>query len=159
MRHRPCTADPSFYTVLPHTALPYHRLTVPLSPPYPCPPCTAPTRTALTEVIYVAGDRVVTDALCKPFSMGRNLFCVHSKVCGVVCAGRCWVGGCWVLGAAPAVPPSHPPVQRPPPVTTALTRCPPRTAPHLPTHCTHTVPRTPPRTTPRTPPRPATEAH
>eukprot|EP00878_Enallax_costatus_P002142 GHUV01002310.1.p1 GENE.GHUV01002310.1~~GHUV01002310.1.p1 ORF type:complete len:410 (+),score=143.65 GHUV01002310.1:222-1451(+) len=32
-----------------------------------------------TDVIYVAGDRVVTDALCKPFSMGRNLFCVHSK--------------------------------------------------------------------------------
>ena len=32
-----------------------------------------------TEVIYVAGDRVVTDPLCKPFSMGRNLFCVHSK--------------------------------------------------------------------------------
>lgn len=31
------------------------------------------------DVIYVAGDRVVTDALCKPFSMGRNLFCVHSK--------------------------------------------------------------------------------
>ncbi|KAI7843474.1 hypothetical protein COHA_002950 [Chlorella ohadii] len=31
------------------------------------------------QVIYVAGDRVVTDALCKPFSMGRNLFCVHSK--------------------------------------------------------------------------------
>jgi glycerol-3-phosphate O-acyltransferase len=31
------------------------------------------------EVNYVAGDRVVTDALCKPFSMGRNLFCVHSK--------------------------------------------------------------------------------
>jgi glycerol-3-phosphate O-acyltransferase len=30
-------------------------------------------------VIYVAGDRVVTDAFCKPFSMGRNLFCVHSK--------------------------------------------------------------------------------
>ncbi|KAG1658484.1 hypothetical protein FOA52_006263 [Chlamydomonas sp. UWO 241] len=29
--------------------------------------------------VYVAGDRVVTDALCKPFSMGRNLFCVHSK--------------------------------------------------------------------------------
>ena len=22
---------------------------------------------------------MVTDALCKPFSMGRNLFCVHSK--------------------------------------------------------------------------------
>ena len=36
-------------------------------------------------MIYVAGDRVVTDALCKPFSMGRNLFCVHSKVrCGSV---------------------------------------------------------------------------
>ncbi|KAJ9513940.1 hypothetical protein QJQ45_021048, partial [Haematococcus lacustris] len=32
-----------------------------------------------TEVVYVAGDRVVTDALSKPFSMGRNLFCVHSK--------------------------------------------------------------------------------
>lgn len=31
------------------------------------------------EVIYVAGDRVITDALCKPFSMGRNLFCVYSK--------------------------------------------------------------------------------
>ena len=25
------------------------------------------------------GDRVVTDPMCKPFSMGRNLFCVHSK--------------------------------------------------------------------------------
>ncbi|KAG2427692.1 hypothetical protein HYH02_014524 [Chlamydomonas schloesseri] len=32
-----------------------------------------------TDVIYVAGDRVVTDPMCKPFSMGRNLFCVHSK--------------------------------------------------------------------------------
>jgi glycerol-3-phosphate O-acyltransferase len=32
-----------------------------------------------TDVIYVAGDRVVTDPLCAPFSMGRNLFCVHSK--------------------------------------------------------------------------------
>lgn len=32
-----------------------------------------------TDIIYVAGDRVVTDALCAPFSMGRNLFCVHSK--------------------------------------------------------------------------------
>lgn len=31
------------------------------------------------DVIYVAGDRVVQDAMCKPFSMGRNLFCVHSK--------------------------------------------------------------------------------
>lgn len=32
-----------------------------------------------TDIVYVAGDRVVTDPLCKCFSMGRNLFCVHSK--------------------------------------------------------------------------------
>ena len=32
-----------------------------------------------SDVFYVAGDRVVSDPLCKPFSMGRNLFCVHSK--------------------------------------------------------------------------------
>ena len=32
-----------------------------------------------TDVFYVAGDRVVADSLCKPFSMGRNLFCVHSR--------------------------------------------------------------------------------
>jgi glycerol-3-phosphate O-acyltransferase len=31
------------------------------------------------QVIYVAGDRVVTDLMAKPFSMGRNLLCVHSK--------------------------------------------------------------------------------
>jgi glycerol-3-phosphate O-acyltransferase len=31
------------------------------------------------KICYVAGDRVVTDALCTPFSMGRNLYCVHSK--------------------------------------------------------------------------------
>lgn len=31
------------------------------------------------QVTYVAGDRVVTDLLCKPFSMGKNLLCVHSK--------------------------------------------------------------------------------
>ncbi|KAM7531031.1 hypothetical protein LguiB_034441 [Lonicera macranthoides] len=31
------------------------------------------------NVNYVAGDRVVTDPLCKPFSMGRNLLCVYSK--------------------------------------------------------------------------------
>lgn len=37
-----------------------------------------------TDVVYVAGDRVVTDPLCKPFSMGRNLFCVH----------RCARSGC-----------------------------------------------------------------
>jgi glycerol-3-phosphate O-acyltransferase len=31
------------------------------------------------KVIYVAGDRVVSDPMVQPFSMGRNLFCVHSK--------------------------------------------------------------------------------
>ncbi|XP_074264660.1 glycerol-3-phosphate acyltransferase, chloroplastic-like isoform X2 [Silene latifolia] len=31
------------------------------------------------NMTYVAGDRVVTDPLCKPFSMGRNLLCVYSK--------------------------------------------------------------------------------
>ncbi|GMJ04980.1 ACYLTRANSFERASE 1 [Hibiscus trionum] len=31
------------------------------------------------NLIYVAGDRVITDPLCKPFSMGRNLICVYSK--------------------------------------------------------------------------------
>ena len=31
------------------------------------------------SITYVAGDRVVTDLLCKPFSMGKNLLCVHSK--------------------------------------------------------------------------------
>ncbi|KAG9154657.1 hypothetical protein Leryth_021149 [Lithospermum erythrorhizon] len=31
------------------------------------------------KLIYVAGDRVVTDPLCKPFSMGRNLLCVYSR--------------------------------------------------------------------------------
>ncbi|KAL1157786.1 hypothetical protein V6Z11_A08G179300 [Gossypium hirsutum] len=31
------------------------------------------------NMIFVAGDRVITDPLCKPFSMGRNLLCVYSK--------------------------------------------------------------------------------
>jgi glycerol-3-phosphate O-acyltransferase len=31
------------------------------------------------NIVYVAGDRVVSDPLCVPFSKGRNLFCVHSK--------------------------------------------------------------------------------
>ncbi|XP_019156093.1 PREDICTED: glycerol-3-phosphate acyltransferase, chloroplastic isoform X2 [Ipomoea nil] len=31
------------------------------------------------NMIYVAGDRVITDPLCKPFSIGRNLLCVYSK--------------------------------------------------------------------------------
>ncbi|GAB2273436.1 Glycerol-3-phosphate acyltransferase ATS12, chloroplastic [Dionaea muscipula] len=31
------------------------------------------------NMICVAGDRVLTDPLCKPFSIGRNLLCVYSK--------------------------------------------------------------------------------
>ncbi|XP_057417180.1 glycerol-3-phosphate acyltransferase, chloroplastic [Lotus japonicus] len=31
------------------------------------------------NMTYIAGDRVITDALCKPFSIGRNLICVYSK--------------------------------------------------------------------------------
>ncbi|CAL9091274.1 unnamed protein product [Musa textilis] len=31
------------------------------------------------KMAFVAGDRVVTDPLCKPFSMGRNLICIFSK--------------------------------------------------------------------------------
>ena len=31
------------------------------------------------HLLFIAGDRVVADPLCKPFSMGRNLFCVHSR--------------------------------------------------------------------------------
>ncbi|XP_028805976.1 glycerol-3-phosphate acyltransferase, chloroplastic [Neltuma alba] len=31
------------------------------------------------SVTYVAGDRVITDPLCKPFSIGRNLICIYSK--------------------------------------------------------------------------------
>jgi len=32
-----------------------------------------------SEMIFVAGDRVVTDPLAIPFSMGRNLLCIYSK--------------------------------------------------------------------------------
>ncbi len=32
-----------------------------------------------TEMIFVAGDRVITDPLAVPFSMGRNLLCIFSK--------------------------------------------------------------------------------
>ena len=46
-----------------------------------------------TDIIYVAGDRVVTDALCKPFSMGRNLFCVHSKARAWAALGAAGPGG------------------------------------------------------------------
>ncbi|BBN15444.1 glycerol-3-phosphate O-acyltransferase [Marchantia polymorpha subsp. ruderalis] len=31
------------------------------------------------NLTYIAGDRVVLDPFCKPFSMGRNLLCVYSK--------------------------------------------------------------------------------
>jgi len=31
------------------------------------------------EMIFVAGDRVTTDLLAQPFSMGRNLLCIFSK--------------------------------------------------------------------------------
>ena len=31
------------------------------------------------SVVYVAGHKVTTDALAIPFSMGRNLICIHSK--------------------------------------------------------------------------------
>jgi len=31
------------------------------------------------KVVYVAGHKVTTDALAIPFSMGRNLICIHSK--------------------------------------------------------------------------------
>ena len=29
--------------------------------------------------MYIAGDRVVSDLMSKPFSMGRNLLCINSK--------------------------------------------------------------------------------
>uniref|UniRef100_A0A7S0RXK5 Phospholipid/glycerol acyltransferase domain-containing protein n=1 Tax=Pyramimonas obovata TaxID=1411642 RepID=A0A7S0RXK5_9CHLO len=31
------------------------------------------------KVVYIAGDRVVSDLMSKPFSMGRNLLCINSK--------------------------------------------------------------------------------
>ena len=31
------------------------------------------------QTIFVAGDRVTTDLLAQPFSMGRNLLCIFSK--------------------------------------------------------------------------------
>ena len=55
------------------------RRPTPLSCLRPCAGVVRRHPNLATDVIYVAGDRVVTDALCKPFSMGRNLFCVHSK--------------------------------------------------------------------------------
>ena len=35
--------------------------------------------TLAEEMIFVAGERVLTDALAAPFSMGRNLLCIYSK--------------------------------------------------------------------------------
>mmetsp|Transcript_6053 Transcript_6053/g.12702 ORF Transcript_6053/g.12702 Transcript_6053/m.12702 type:complete len:424 (-) Transcript_6053:726-1997(-) len=32
-----------------------------------------------SEIVFVAGHKVTTDALAIPFSMGRNLICIHSK--------------------------------------------------------------------------------
>lgn len=32
-----------------------------------------------SEIVYVAGHKVTTDSLAIPFSMGRNLICIHSK--------------------------------------------------------------------------------
>lgn len=32
-----------------------------------------------SDIIFVAGERVVTDPLAVPFSMGRNLLCIYSK--------------------------------------------------------------------------------
>jgi glycerol-3-phosphate O-acyltransferase len=32
-----------------------------------------------SEIVYVAGHKVTTDPLAIPFSMGRNLICIHSK--------------------------------------------------------------------------------
>ena len=31
------------------------------------------------KIIFVAGHKVTTDPVCVPFSMGRNLICIHSK--------------------------------------------------------------------------------
>lgn len=31
------------------------------------------------RIVYVAGHKVTTDTLAIPFSMGRNLICIHSK--------------------------------------------------------------------------------
>lgn len=64
-----------------------------------------------TDIAYVAGDRVVSDPICIPFSLGRNLFCVHSKVpwsgggcCTADRAGSesCVGGGCLQSGMSGA---------------------------------------------------------
>ncbi|KAI4328026.1 hypothetical protein L6164_020423 [Bauhinia variegata] len=57
MSNHQTEADPAIIALLLETAVPY----------------------IAENLIYVAGDRVITDPLCKPFSMGRNLICVYSK--------------------------------------------------------------------------------
>ncbi|XP_020216491.2 glycerol-3-phosphate acyltransferase, chloroplastic [Cajanus cajan] len=57
MSNHQTEADPAIIALLLETRLPY----------------------IAENLTYVAGDRVITDPLCKPFSIGRNLICVYSK--------------------------------------------------------------------------------
>jgi len=53
------------------------------------PPCSSDSRRGILlekthakfgeELIFVAGTRVTSDPFAIPFSMGRNLLCIHSK--------------------------------------------------------------------------------
>lgn len=31
------------------------------------------------KIVFIAGHKVTNDPVCIPFSMGRNLICIHSK--------------------------------------------------------------------------------
>ncbi|ESW30242.1 hypothetical protein PHAVU_002G136600 [Phaseolus vulgaris] len=57
MSNHQTEADPAIISLLLETRLPY----------------------IAENLTYVAGDRVITDPLSKPFSIGRNLICVYSK--------------------------------------------------------------------------------
>ncbi|KAK7307334.1 hypothetical protein VNO77_40296 [Canavalia gladiata] len=57
MSNHQTEADPAIISLLLETRLPY----------------------IAENMTYVAGDRVISDPLCKPFSIGRNLICVYSK--------------------------------------------------------------------------------
>ncbi|TKY70062.1 Glycerol-3-phosphate acyltransferase [Spatholobus suberectus] len=57
MSNHQSEADPAIIALLLETQLPY----------------------IAENMTYIAGDRVITDPLCKPFSIGRNLICVYSK--------------------------------------------------------------------------------
>ncbi|RZC27949.1 Glycerol-3-phosphate acyltransferase, chloroplastic isoform C [Glycine soja] len=57
MSNHQTEADPAIIALLLETRLPY----------------------IAENMTYVAGDRVITDPLSKPFSIGRNLICVYSK--------------------------------------------------------------------------------